>query len=96
MELALNGGEDYQLLFTLPRSGRRPLPKTLEGTKLTAIGEVTRDPRVVLVDSAGRAERLPPRGWDHLARIMANHGAIDSPSDSGLLCVSLDHHLHLR
>lgn len=68
MELALNGGEDYQLLFTLPRSGRRPLPKAVEGTKLTAIGEITRDPRVVLVDSAGRAERLPPRGWDHFRR----------------------------
>ncbi|HXE75057.1 MAG TPA: thiamine-phosphate kinase [Candidatus Xenobia bacterium] len=67
MELALNGGEDYQLLFTLPPS-RQHLPEELEGVRLTAIGEITPDPRVVLVDSAGRAERLPSRGWDHFRR----------------------------
>ncbi len=69
LELALNGGEDYQLLFTLPRSSPQRLPKVLEGAKLTAIGEITRDPRVVLVDSAGRTERLPSRGWDHFRKI---------------------------
>ncbi|MGH9814368.1 MAG: thiamine-phosphate kinase, partial [Candidatus Acidiferrales bacterium] len=67
-ELALHGGEDYQLLFTLPRSRRQPLPKNLAGARLTAIGEITRDPRVVLVDSSGLAERLPPRGWNHFRR----------------------------
>jgi thiamine-monophosphate kinase len=67
MELALHGGEDYQLLFTLPRS-RPPLPKNLTGVRLTAIGEITRDPSVVLVDSSGRTGRLNPRGWDHFRR----------------------------
>ncbi len=67
-ELALHGGEDYHLLFTLPRSRPR-LPEKLAGAKLTAIGEITRDPRVVLVDSSGRTERLPPRGWDHFQKI---------------------------
>ncbi|MGH9788011.1 MAG: thiamine-phosphate kinase [Candidatus Acidiferrales bacterium] len=67
LELALHGGEDYQLLFTLRRS-RTPLPKNLAGVHLTAIGEITSDPRVVLVDSTGRAERLPPRGWDHFRK----------------------------
>ena len=65
LKLALHGGEDYQLLFTLPRARPQPLPKDLAGVQLTAIGEITSDPRVVLVDSSGRTERLPPCGWDH-------------------------------
>ena len=65
LELALHGGEDYQLLFTLPQSRPQPLPKSLAGVRLTAIGEITSDPRVVLVDSIGRTQRLAPRGWDH-------------------------------
>ncbi|MCI0402959.1 MAG: thiamine-phosphate kinase [Acidobacteria bacterium] len=68
MELALHGGEDYQLLFTLPQSRPQPPPKNLAGARLTAIGEITRDPRVVLVDASGRSERLAPRGWDHFRK----------------------------
>jgi len=65
MELALHGGEDYQLLFTLPQSRPQLLPRHLARVRLTAIGEITSDPRVVIVDSSGRSGRLPPRGWDH-------------------------------
>lgn len=68
MELALHGGEDYQLLFALSQSRPQPLPESLAGVRLTAIGEITSDPRVVLVDSTGRAERLPPRGWNHFRK----------------------------
>jgi thiamine-monophosphate kinase len=67
LQLALHGGEDYQLLFTLPHS-RPPLPRNLAGVRLTAVGEITSDPRVVIVDSSGRTERLAPRGWDHFRR----------------------------
>jgi thiamine-monophosphate kinase len=68
LELALNGGEDYELLFTLPRARAARLPKKLAGVKLTQIGEITRDRRMWLVDERGRARLLAPRGWDPFRR----------------------------
>lgn len=64
LQLALNAGEDYELLFTVPKTRAKRLPHKLEGVPLTPIGEITRDRRVVLVDATGRERRLPPRGWD--------------------------------
>lgn len=64
LQLALNAGEDYELLFTIPKIRARRLPRKLAGISLTPIGEITRQRRVVLVDDAGRERMLPPRGWD--------------------------------
>jgi thiamine-monophosphate kinase len=58
--LALAGGEDYVLLFTLP-AGRRP-PRPFHCTR---IGTITRDRRLQQTQN-GRAKALPPLGWDHL------------------------------
>ena len=66
--LALDGGEDYELLFTLPKTKAARLPKKLARVKLTAIGEITRRRGLTLVDAAGRERRLWPRGWDHFRR----------------------------
>ncbi len=70
VELALHGGEDYELLATLP-------PKDLDGaaaaiterygTGLTAIGEITDGTGVVAVEADGSERMLEPRGWDHFA-----------------------------
>jgi thiamine-monophosphate kinase len=64
LQLALDGGEDYELLFTVPR---RNVPK-LRGapgfSQLTAIGEITRERRILLLDSNGRPQPLKSRGWD--------------------------------
>ncbi|MFQ5778728.1 MAG: thiamine-phosphate kinase [Terriglobia bacterium] len=68
LELALNGGEDYELLFTLPGVQAKRMPKQLAGVKLTPIGEITRGRRVTLVDSRGRERELKPRGWDPFRR----------------------------
>ena len=64
LQLALHGGEDYELLFTVPR---RNLPRLREApgfSQLAAIGEVTRQRKMLLVDDAGRARPLQPGGWD--------------------------------
>ncbi|HKV06491.1 MAG TPA: thiamine-phosphate kinase [Thermoanaerobaculia bacterium] len=59
LELALQGGEDYVLLFTLP-SGLAP-PQGLG----SLIGTITREKKIVL--RQGEARRpLPASGWDHL------------------------------
>lgn len=65
MELGLHGGEDYELLFSLPTCKAGRLPKRLAGVNLTAIGEITRERKIVLVDAKGRERLLKPQGWDH-------------------------------
>ncbi|MFQ5695670.1 MAG: thiamine-phosphate kinase [Terriglobia bacterium] len=68
LELALDGGEDYELLFALPKARARRLPKKLGGIPLTVVGEITRERRMVLVDSNGRERKLEARGWEHFPR----------------------------
>jgi thiamine-monophosphate kinase len=68
LRLALNAGEDYELLFTVPRDRAERFPRKLGGVRLTPIGEITRERRVVLMDAAGRVRLLPPRGWDPFRR----------------------------
>ncbi len=67
LELALHGGEDYELLFTLPATKAARLPRSLAGVPLTRIGETTKERGVVLVEH-GRRRRLEARGWDHFRR----------------------------
>ncbi len=68
LKLALEAGEDYELLFTLPKARAARLPKQLAGVKLTPIGEITPGRRIMIVGSVGRPLPLLPRGWDHFRR----------------------------
>jgi thiamine-monophosphate kinase len=63
LDLALHGGEDYELLF----AARGEIPARLAGVRVTRIGEVTRRRRVVLAEGGSERE-LPAGGWEHLAR----------------------------
>ena len=65
---ALHGGEDYELLFTVPRSRVARLPAHFRGVPLTRIGEIVRGRGITLLDPRGRRTPLHPRGWDHFAR----------------------------
>jgi thiamine-monophosphate kinase len=60
---ALHGGDDYELLFTAPRSKR--VPAQLAGVRITQIGHITQGKRVVLVDEHGGGTELVPQGWEH-------------------------------
>ena len=64
LRLALDGGEDYELLFTLPKRLAPRLPKAIRGVPITIIGEITRGRRIILIDDAGRAKTLPAQGWN--------------------------------
>jgi len=64
LRLALDGGDDYELLFTVPKRLQRHLPRAVRGVPITVIGEITRDKRILLVDDAGRTKKLPARGWE--------------------------------
>lgn len=61
---ALHGGDDYELLFTVPPGKVRLVPASFRGVPLTRIGEITRGKAIVLRDAAGRERPLPARGWD--------------------------------
>jgi thiamine-monophosphate kinase len=63
-QLALGGGEDYVLLFTLPEGLAPPVRSRCRriGT-ITAGGAVRR----LTIGDGGETRRLPPDGWDHLA-----------------------------
>jgi thiamine-monophosphate kinase len=61
LDQALHGGEDYELLFTLPPRTRAP--ESFEGLPLTRLGEM-RPGKPGLVRTNGAP--LPPLGYDHL------------------------------
>jgi thiamine-monophosphate kinase len=68
LDQALNGGEDYELLFSASPSTR--IPRAIAGVPVTRIGRVLRArhgrPPVMLMTSQGR-QPLEPRGWQHFA-----------------------------
>jgi thiamine-monophosphate kinase len=64
LDLALNGGDDYELLFTVRPSKTNRIPRTFQGVALTAVGEITRDQTLKLVRRDGRKLPLHARGWD--------------------------------
>lgn len=66
---ALRGGEDYELLFTVPEKKVGEVMKAkLRGRSLaTLIGEVVKRERV-LIDKKGRKKPLLPLGYDHFSR----------------------------
>ncbi len=64
LQIALHGGDDYELLFTVPPRNAKLLPKTFRGVGLTAMGRITRNRKLLVLDERGRAMQLHPRGWD--------------------------------
>jgi thiamine-monophosphate kinase len=66
LELALHGGEDYELLFTAPRSKR--IPNRLAGVTISQIGRITKSPRIVLWNPHGVGCELHPQGWEHFRK----------------------------
>jgi len=69
LEAALNGGEDYELLFTVAE-GRveqvESLRDQFNDLPITLIGEITNEPGRMVLEQAGECIPLLPRGHDHL------------------------------
>jgi thiamine-monophosphate kinase len=68
LEEALGGGEDYELLATMP-VGRvaeaRAELRDRFGVALSELGEIRGDRALVCVESDGSETPLAPAGWDH-------------------------------
>ncbi len=64
LDMALHGGEDYELLFTAPPRRAKQLQRAPGFAGLAAIGEIERGGRITLVEAGGRAKPLRAGGWD--------------------------------
>jgi thiamine-monophosphate kinase len=71
LALALHGGEDYELLFTVP--GRAQLPSKVAGGTITEVGEIqphtNSGTRVRLRGLNNQIHPLKPSGWQHFSNI---------------------------
>ena len=61
---ALHGGEDLELLFTVPPDRSRQLPRNLGGAPLTRIGQITFERKLWLLRDH-RTQPLPILGFQH-------------------------------
>jgi thiamine-monophosphate kinase len=64
VKLALHGGDDYELLFTVPKKKAGLVPRSIGDVSLTAIGEIARGHKVIVVDEKGKQSKLDAGGWD--------------------------------
>jgi thiamine-monophosphate kinase len=68
LKLALDGGEDFELLFTAdPRQAAR-LPREVGGVPVTRVGEVTNERGKVRLVRGGKSRLLKPGGFEHFGR----------------------------
>jgi len=67
LALALHGGEDYQLLFTVPRG--KEIPTSLGNVPLHRIGTIHKSKEILLVANDGRRSALAPAGYDHFRHL---------------------------
>jgi thiamine-monophosphate kinase len=66
LNMALNGGEDFELLFTVSPRKAAKLPKSIDGIAATCIGRITPGAeRVRLLARDGTARPLAPGGYQH-------------------------------
>lgn len=64
LELALSGGEDYELLFTASAEVI-DRAKRVASCPVTVIGEIVAAKKITLVDSQGNPFNLNKAGWEH-------------------------------
>jgi len=67
LELALTGGEDYELLFTAKAEVIARIKKATP-CPISAIGEITAGQGVTVVDRQGNPVDLAKSGWEHFTR----------------------------
>jgi thiamine-monophosphate kinase len=66
LNLALHGGEDYELLFAAAPSTK--IPRSIAGVPITQIGTFTRrstNPAITAIDPDAHRSPLTPSGWEH-------------------------------
>jgi thiamine-monophosphate kinase len=65
LQLALHGGEDFELLFTVKPGDVAKLPRRVDGVEIKRIGEITNPREGVKISEGTRVWELRPGGWKH-------------------------------
>jgi thiamine-monophosphate kinase len=65
LALALHGGEDFELLFTVAPENVTRLPKKVDGAAISRIGEITDQMGSVKITEQNHVWDLRPRGFEH-------------------------------
>lgn len=67
--LALNGGDDYELCWTMPSAAAPALQQLARdsGMIMTEIGHTEPTPGLRLIDRTGQSIAIEQQGWDHFA-----------------------------
>ena len=65
LQLALHGGEDFELLFTVKPENVARLPRRVDGIEIKRIGELTSSDKGVKISEGARIWDLTPGGWKH-------------------------------
>jgi thiamine-monophosphate kinase len=65
LQLALHGGEDFELLFTVRAENVARLPRRVDGVEIRRIGEVRIQSEGVRISEGSRIWDLNPGGWKH-------------------------------
>jgi thiamine-monophosphate kinase len=64
LSLALNGGDDYELLFTVSPQDISQVPRRIAGIPVTLIGRVVQEKQILLIAENGKEAPLEKKGWD--------------------------------
>jgi thiamine-monophosphate kinase len=65
LQLALHGGEDFELLFTVKPGDVARLPRRVDGVEIKHVGEITNASEEVKISEGSRTWELKPGGWKH-------------------------------
>ena len=63
LDYALNGGEDYELLFTAQNDVMKKIKNNIN-TNITIIGKII-EKEIIILDELGNEINIDPKGWDH-------------------------------
>lgn len=64
-DFALHGGEDYQLLFSVPHEKMDGIAELQKKYEFTCIGKMTSEKGIYLRDRQGRRKPVKPKGYEH-------------------------------
>jgi len=69
LDLGLHGGEDYELVFTVPAARAARVPRKIGGVTIRQVGEIQAGRRLSLRRADGRVIALDTRGYDHFRKL---------------------------
>lgn len=64
VELALHGGDDYELLFTVAKKDVARIPSKIGRVRVTQVGEITSGKQITVVRESRATVKLQSQGWD--------------------------------